>query len=288
MWEKLRNRRFDNLKFRRQHPVPPYIVDFFCEELELVVELDGGQHTEETDRARNDFLQKKGCRVIRFWNNDVLGNIEGVMTKLKEETASLSLREKTGVREKQTEPSVQASPHPNPLPEGEGAKRICLGEISTAHGVRGLVRIRIYGDDPQAFSAYGPLFISESGEKTLSIRMKNAAHKFWLAEVEGVADRNAAELLRGTKLWIERDKLPATENDDEFYYEDLIGMNVHTAEDGDIGTVVAVENFGASDLLEVKPVAGATFYVPFADEYIVEVNMKTNIITAIIPQGLRD
>ncbi len=168
------------------------------------------------------------------------------------------------------------------------AKRICLGEKSTAHGVRGLVRIRIYGDDPQAFTAYGPLFTSETGEKTVSIRMKNAANKFWLAEVEGVADRNAAELLRGTKLWIERDKLPDTKDDDEFYYEDLLGMNVHTAEDGDVGTVVAVENFGASDLLEVKPPAGATFYVPFADEYIVEVNMKTNIITAIIPEGLRD
>lgn len=168
------------------------------------------------------------------------------------------------------------------------AKRICLGEISTAHGVRGLVRIRIYGDDPQAFSAYGPLFTSETGEKTLTIRMKNAANKFWLAEVEGVTDRNAAELLRGTKLWIERDKLPATSSDDEFYYEDLVGMTVHTAEDGDVGLVVAVENFGASDLLEVKPEAGATFYLPFADEYIVEVNMKTNVITAIIPEGLRD
>ncbi len=167
-------------------------------------------------------------------------------------------------------------------------KRVCLGEISTAHGVRGLVRVRVYGDDPQAFTAYGPLFTSETGEKTLTIRMKNAANKFWIAEVEGVADRNAAELLRGTKLWIERDKLPDTKDDDEFYYKDLVGMNVHTTEDGDVGTVVAVENFGASDLLEVKPATGATFYVPFADEYIVEVNMKTNIITAIIPEGLRD
>ncbi len=168
------------------------------------------------------------------------------------------------------------------------AKRICLGEISTAHGVRGLVRIRIYGDDPQAFSAYGPLFTSESGNKTITVRMRNAANKFWIAEIEGVADRNAAEALRGTKLWIERDKLPEPENDDEFYYEDLVGMIVRTEADGEVGTVVAVENFGASDLLEVKPPVGATFYVPFADEYIVEVNMPTNVITVIIPDGLRD
>ena len=168
------------------------------------------------------------------------------------------------------------------------AKRICLGEISTAHGVRGLVRVRIYGDDPQAISAHGPLFTSETGDKTITVKMKNAANKFWIAEVEGVSDRNAAELLRGTKLWIERDKLPEIESDDEFYYEDLVGMTVRTEADGDVGTIVAVENFGASDLLEVKPTMGATFYVPFADEYIVEVNMKTNVVTAIIPEGLRE
>ena len=168
------------------------------------------------------------------------------------------------------------------------AKRICLGEISTAHGVRGLVRIRMYGDDPQAFSAYGPLFTSETGDKTLTVKMKNAANKFWIAEVEGVSDRNAAEALRGTKLWIERSKLPETESDDEFYYEDLIGMVVRTEADGEVGAVVAVDNFGAGDLLEVKPPMGATFYIPFADEFIVEVNMPAGVITAIIPEGLRD
>lgn len=168
------------------------------------------------------------------------------------------------------------------------AKRICLGEISTAHGVRGLVRIRIYGDDPQSLTAYGPLFTTENGDKTLIVKLKNAANKFWIAEIDGVADRNAAEALRGTKLWIERDKLPETESDDEFYYEDLVGMTVRTAEDANIGTVIAVENFGASDLLEVKPVAGPTFYLPFADEYIVEVNLPAKTITADIPDGLRD
>lgn len=168
------------------------------------------------------------------------------------------------------------------------AKRICLGEISTAHGVRGLVRIRIYGNDPQALSRYGPLFTSETGEKTITVKMKNAANKFWIAEVEGVADRDKAEALRGTKLWIERDKLPEPEGDDEFYYEDLIGMTVHTETDGEVGTVVAVDNFGAGDLLEIKPPVGPTFYLPFADEYVLEVNMPENIIKADIPLGLRE
>lgn len=288
MWTQLRNRCFENLKFRRQHPIPPYIADFFCEELKLIIELDGGQHTEEQDLKRSSFLENQGYRIMRFWNNDVLGNIEGVMTKIKEDIDSLSLWERAGVREKQTEPSAQTPPHPNPLPEGEGMRRICLGEISTAHGVRGLVRIRIYGDDPQALTAHGPLFTSETGDKTITVKMKNAANKFWIAEVEGVADRNAAELLRGTKLWLERNKLPAPESDDEFYYEDMVGMTVRTEADGEVGVVIAVENFGAGDLVEVKPPMGATFYIPFADEYIAEVNLKTNVITAIIPEGLRD
>lgn len=166
-------------------------------------------------------------------------------------------------------------------------KRICLGEVSTAHGVRGLVRVRVYGDDPQALTKHGPLFTSETGDKTLTVKMKNAANKFWIAEVEGISDRNAAEALRGTRLWIERSKLPEP-NEDEFYYEDMIGMTVRTEIDGEVGTVVAVDNFGAGDLLEVKPSIGPTFYLPFADEYIVEVNMPNNVITAIIPEGLRN
>lgn len=167
-------------------------------------------------------------------------------------------------------------------------KRICLGEISTAHGVRGLVRVRVYGDDPQALTIYGPLFTAESGDKTVTVKMKNAANKFWIAEVAGVTDRNVAETLRGTKLWIGRDKLPVLEKDDEFYYEDLVGMIVKTATDDNVGTVVAVENFGASDLLEVKPPLGATFYLPYADEYILEVDLPAKTITAEIPEGLRD
>ncbi len=288
VWGKLRDRRFENLKFRRQHPIPPYIADFFCEELKLIIELDGGQHSEDSDRIRTNFLQNHDYRVLRFWNNDVLTNIEGVMTKIKEETDSLSPRERAGMRGKQNELSQQTPPHPNPLPKGEGTRRICLGEISTAHGVRGLVRIRIYGDDPQALTKHGPLFTSENGDKTITVKMKNAANKFWIAEIEGVADRDKAEALRGTKLWIERDKLPEPEGDDEFYYEDLIGMTVKTAADGDVGIVVAVENFGASDLLEVKPPVGPTFYLPYADEYIVEVNLPAKTITAKIPEGLRD
>ncbi|MGE0356561.1 MAG: endonuclease domain-containing protein [Burkholderiales bacterium] len=81
LWYFLRDRRFRGAKFRRQVPVGPYVVDFLCVSAALVVEVDGGQHSERVDRdeARSRFLEAKGFRVLRFWNDEVMGNIEGVM-----------------------------------------------------------------------------------------------------------------------------------------------------------------------------------------------------------------
>lgn len=98
LWRYLRNNG-TGVKFRRQHPVPPYIIDFFCHECSLIVELDGGQHNAGKDAERTAFLEGKGYRVLRFWNNDVLGNIEGVIEVIK---ANLH------------------RPPPGPLPKGEG------------------------------------------------------------------------------------------------------------------------------------------------------------------------
>src|SRR5689334_4423686 len=86
LWLILRGRRFVGLKFRRQHPCPPYVLDFFCEELRLAVELDGGQHnTAEArfaDARRSEFLAKKGIEMLRFWNHEILGDLEAVMESL--------------------------------------------------------------------------------------------------------------------------------------------------------------------------------------------------------------
>jgi very-short-patch-repair endonuclease len=86
LWYSLKDRRFYDLKFRRQHPVGPYIVDFYCAEKHLVVELDGGQHAvnDKQDRERDYYLEREGYSVIRFWNNEILANIEGVLQRLKE------------------------------------------------------------------------------------------------------------------------------------------------------------------------------------------------------------
>lgn len=79
IWSHLRQRQINNLKFRRQQIIGHYIVDFACFENKLIIEIDGGQHSEETDKNRTAFLQKEGHTILRFWNNDVLNNIEGVL-----------------------------------------------------------------------------------------------------------------------------------------------------------------------------------------------------------------
>lgn len=89
IWHHLRQRQLNNLKFRRQQIIGNYIADFVCFETKLIIEIDGGQHTEETDKDRTEFLEKEGYKILRFWNNDVLNNIDGVLeTILSELTIS--------------------------------------------------------------------------------------------------------------------------------------------------------------------------------------------------------
>jgi very-short-patch-repair endonuclease len=90
LWRGLRNRTFAMHKFRRQHPIGHYFVDFVCVELALIIELDGGQHAERVaaDEVRTAFLEARGFRVLRFWNNDVLGNLGGVLITIEAELKS--------------------------------------------------------------------------------------------------------------------------------------------------------------------------------------------------------
>ena len=83
LWSHLRNRQFHNLKFRRQVPLGRFFVDFYCHELRLVIEVDGGQHSEEADRPRTQWLEAEGYRIVRFWNHEVLENTKGVLMELE-------------------------------------------------------------------------------------------------------------------------------------------------------------------------------------------------------------
>jgi very-short-patch-repair endonuclease len=82
-WQAVRNRQLDGYKFRFQHTLGPFVADFVCLEAKLIVELDGGQHSAEKDARRTAFLETRGFRVLRFWNNDVLANLEGVIAAVQ-------------------------------------------------------------------------------------------------------------------------------------------------------------------------------------------------------------
>jgi 16S rRNA processing protein RimM len=139
---------------------------------------------------------------------------------------------------------------------------VCLGQIGAAHGVRGEVRLRSFTADPGAITSYGPLE-TEDG-RVIVIESLRPAKDHFVATLAGVADRNAAERLVNTKLFVPRDRLPEPAEPDEFYHADLIGLAVVDRAGQKRGTVIAVHNFGAGDLIEVRPEAGGkTELVPF-------------------------
>lgn len=164
------------------------------------------------------------------------------------------------------------------------SNRILIAKITTAHGIKGLVKLHYYGEDVNDTESYNPFYTSQSGHDTLTIHVKNAIKNGYVASVEGVNDCNQAEELRNTELFIEENSL-AKPDDDEFYQKDLIGCDVFE-NDKKIGKVTAIDNFGAGDLLDIRPLSGQSFYLPFKDEFVGEVNIQQKRIEVHIPEGL--
>ena len=128
--------------------------------------------------------------------------------------------------------------------------RICVGQLGAPHGVRGEIRLRSFTADPQAVAGYGP-FETEDG-RVVAIEALRPAKDHFVATLAGIRDRHAAERLVNAKLFVPRDRLPEIGEDDEFYHADLIGLCAVNPAGERLGTVVAVHNFGAGDLIEVR------------------------------------
>lgn len=156
---------------------------------------------------------------------------------------------------------------------------VLLGEIVRPHGVRGEVKLRSFTEDPCAIAAYGAL-TTERGE-TLTLKNVRAAHDHVIARIEGVADRDAAERLKGRKLQVARDALPEPGADDEVYAADLIGMPVVTTDGRRLGEIVALQDYGAGDLIELS-VEGTrrTVLLPFTDDVVIEIAADAVIVDA--------
>ncbi len=159
---------------------------------------------------------------------------------------------------------------------------ILLGRISAAHGIRGEVVIKSYTDDPANIAAYGPLTDAE-GQRTFELSNLRVTNKGVIACVAGIIDRDAAEALRGTELFVERARLPAP-GDDEIYQSDIVGLTASRADGSEVGEIVAVQNFGAGDLLEIRLTGTRrTEFVPFNDTFVPQLDLDNRRVVVIMP-----
>ncbi len=153
------------------------------------------------------------------------------------------------------------------------AARVCLGVIVAAHGVGGRVKIKTFTADPAAVAAYGPA-TDESGGRAFALSVSGRTKGGVIAEIEGIDDRDAAEALKGTELYVARAALPEPE-EDEYYHSDLIGLDVELERGGHLGRVKAIHDMGAGDILEVALSGRQTVLVPFTKEVVPEVDLDS-------------
>ncbi len=160
--------------------------------------------------------------------------------------------------------------------------RVCVAQIGAAHGLKGEVRLWSYTQEPSAVAQYGALE-TEDGSRRLEISNLRVAKDHFVARLRGVDDRNAAEALRNTKLYIARDRLPPTEDDDTFYYADLIGLAAMDPEGAKIGDVIAVHDFGAGGIIEIRRADQTTALFPFNDAVVPEIDLAAGRMTVVPP-----
>jgi len=151
------------------------------------------------------------------------------------------------------------------------SSRIPVGRISGAHGVRGQVRLQSFTVEPRTVGALGPLF-DEGGTRRFVVTPVGTVRDALIARIEGISDRDAADALRGVVLHVDRDRLPDT-GEEEFYHADLIGLRAERLDGADLGSVVAVHDFGAGDVLEVKGADGRTEMLPFTKAVVPTVDV---------------
>jgi 16S rRNA processing protein RimM len=156
-------------------------------------------------------------------------------------------------------------------------QRICVARLGAAHGVRGEVRLWSFTADPAAVMDYAPF---ETGDgRVIEIEALRPAKESFVARLKGIADRDAAERLRNVELFVPRARLPAPADADEFYHADLIGLAVVDAAGAPLGSVVALHNFGAGDIIEVRRAEGNdTVMLPFTQEAVPQIDIANKRI----------
>ncbi len=167
-----------------------------------------------------------------------------------------------------------------PLDLAMTERRLCVAVVTGAHGVRGAVRLKSFTAEPEAVAGYRPL-TDRSGARTFALTLTGRAKDALVARIDGIDDRDAAQALKGTELFIERAQLAAPEDEDEFYQADLVGLRAETADGALYGTVRAVQNFGAGDLLEVERPEGGSELLPFNREVVPEIDLQAGRLVVV-------
>ena len=164
---------------------------------------------------------------------------------------------------------------------------VCLAVVGAPKGVKGAVRLTCFTEEPENVAAYGPLCVGPGGRKLTFRIVEPAKANQVVVVIEGVTDRDSAAALTGTRLYLKRADLPPPADEDEFYFHDLIGLKVRHVDGGELGTVKAVEDYGAGVFLDVLQ-AGAhrTFLLPFTRDAVPQVDIAGGYLVADPPAGL--
>jgi 16S rRNA processing protein RimM len=164
------------------------------------------------------------------------------------------------------------------------AAPICVARIGAAHGVRGAVKLWTFTEDPLAVKSYGPL-MTKDGARQFEVTHVREAKDHLVATLKGIATREEAERLNGLELYIAREKLPTTD-DDEYYHADLIGLAAVTSAGAPLGRVIAIHNFGAGDIIEIAPPQGATMLLPFTNAVVPTVDIAGGQVVIELPEEI--
>jgi 16S rRNA processing protein RimM len=164
------------------------------------------------------------------------------------------------------------------------ATPICVARIGAAHGVRGAVKLWTFTEDPLAVKRYGPLQ-TKDGARQFEVTHVREAKGHLVATLKGIATREEAERLNGVELYVAREKLPATD-EDEYYHADLIGLAAVNAAGELLGRVIAIHNFGAGDIIEVAPANGATMLLPFSNAVVPTVDLEGGRVVIELPDEI--
>ena len=161
---------------------------------------------------------------------------------------------------------------------------ICVARIGAPHGVRGEVKLWTFTEDPLAVKRYGPL-LTKDGTRQFELTSAREAKGHLVATLKGIATREDAERLNGIELYVAREKLPATD-EDEYYHADLIGLAAVNAANEPLGRVIAIHNFGAGDIIEIAPPSGATMLLPFTNAVVPTVDVAAGRVVIELPDEI--